>query len=250
MGIAVLNGDCRELLDAMPAASVQCCVTSPPYFGLRDYGVRGQIGLEPTTHQYIAEMVAVFRKVRRVLRDDGTLWLNLGDSYAGSWGNYGGQNRGKPGGQWEIKSGSSAHQKSYDRKEKWRRPTSNKLDGLKSKDLMMIPARVELALQAGGRWPRSDIIWHKPNPMPESVTDRPTCTHEHPFLLTKSAKYFYDADAIREPLAATSISRLAQNLTKQAGSDRANGGTKSERPDESRRAGRQTERSLPAPCRV
>lgn len=226
MGVEILIGDCRQHLDTMPAASVQCCVTSPPYFGLRDYDVAGQIGLEPTPAEYVAEMIAVFRKVHRVLRNDGVLWLNLGDSYAGSWGNYGGQNRSKPGGQRPVTSGSRAHQKAYDGKEKWRPPTANKLDGLKPKDLLMIPARVALALQADGWWLRSDIIWHKPNPMPESVTDRPTCAHEHVFLLTKSARYFYDADAIREPLAASSLGRLAQNVASHAGSYRANGGAK------------------------
>lgn len=226
MTVTVLKGDCRELLDTMPKASVQCCVTSPPYFGLRDYGVAGQIGHESTPDEYIAEMVAVFRKVRRVLRDDGTLWLNLGDSYAGSWGNYGGQNRGKPGGQRKKTSGSRAHQKSYDEMENWRPPTSNKIEGLKPKDLIMIPARVALALQADGWWLRSDIIWHKPNPMPESVTDRPTCAHEHVFLLTKSSRYFYDAGAIQEQLAESSIARLAQDVSAQSGSLRANGGAK------------------------
>ncbi len=220
MGVEILTGDCRRLLDAMPPASVQCCVTSPPYFGLRDYGVAGQIGLEPTPEQYIAEMVAVFRKVRRALRDDGTLWLNLGDSYSvrhigrrdhgtGSPASrLGPRKDGLPGGT-EIKA------------------NGNRLvAGHKPKDLLMIPARVALALQADGWWLRSDIIWAKMNPMPESVTDRPTCAHEHVFLLTKSARYFYDADAIREPLAASSMVRLSQNVTQQTGSYRANGGAK------------------------
>ncbi|MGE4483231.1 DNA-methyltransferase [Acidocella sp.] len=204
MGVEILTGDCRQLLDAMPPASMQCCVTSPPYFGLRDYGVAGQIGLEPTPEQYIAEMVDVFRKVRRVLRDDGTLWLNLGDSYASG----------------------SRKTRGYDKKLAARVTRSRPADGAKPKDLLMIPARVALALQADGWWLRSDIIWNKPNPMPESVTDRPTCAHEHVFLLTKHASYFYDADAIREPLAASSIVRLAQNVAQQAGSHRANGGAK------------------------
>lgn len=224
MGVEVLTGDCRELLDAMPAASVQCCVTSPPYFGLRDYGAAGQIGLEPTPDKYVAELVAVFRKVHQVLRDDGTLWLNLGDSYSvrhvgrrdHGTGNptsrLGPKMDGVPGGT-EIKAGSN-----------------RLVSGYKPKDLLMIPARVALALQADGWWLRSDIIWQKLNPMPESVTDRPTCAHEHVFLLTKRAKYFYDADAIREPMAASSISRLAQNITGQAGSHRANGGAKTNGP--------------------
>jgi DNA modification methylase len=208
MGVQLLTGDCRQLLDAMPAASVQCCVTSPPYFGLRDYGVTEQIGLETTPDEYIAEMVAVFRKVHRVLRDDGTLWLNLGDSY--------------PSGGRKVRG--------YDKKLLARATKSRPQDGAKPKDLLMLPARVALALQADGWWLRSDIIWHKANSMPESVTDRPTCANEHVFLLTKRPKYFYDADAIREPMAASSMSRLAQNITKQAGSFRANGGTKTNGP--------------------
>lgn len=224
MGVEVLTGDCRQLLATMPPASVQCCVTSPPYFGLRDYGVARQIGLEPAPEQYVAELVSVFRAVHRVLRDDGTLWLNLGDSYSvrhvgrrdHGTGNptsrFGPNQDGLPNGA-AIEAGP------------------NRLAaGSKPKDLLMIPARVALALQADGWWVRSDIIWAKMNPMPESVTDRPTCAHEHVFLLTKSAKYFYDADAIREPLAASSITRLAQNLAQQAGSHRANGGQKANGP--------------------
>lgn len=208
MGVELLTGDCRQLLDAMPAASVQCCVTSPPYFGLRDYHVAGQIGLEQTPAEYVAEMVAVFRKVRRVLRDDGTLWLNLGDSYSSG--------------------GRKTH--GYDRKLPARVTDTRPQDGAKPKDLLMIPARVAFALQADGWWLRSDIIWNKPNPMPSSVTDRPTCAHEHVFLLTKRASYFYDADAIREPLSASSAIRLAQNVAHQAGSHRANGGAKTNGP--------------------
>jgi DNA modification methylase len=151
-------------------------------------------------------LVQVFREVRRVLRDDGTVWLNLGDSYAGSWGNYGGQNRGN-GEQREITNGSQMHQKAYDGKEQWRPPTSNKMDGLKPKDLIGIPWRVAFALQADGWWLRSDIIWHKPNPMPESVTDRPTKAHEYLFLLAKSERYFYDAEAIKEPSVTDDMRR-------------------------------------------
>jgi len=181
MSIQVLNGDCREILPTLPAGSVQCCVTSPPYFGLRDYGVAGQIGLETTPNEFIAAMVEVFREVRRVLADDGTLWLNLGDSYAMSTKGAGGQ------GKQHTNAGSVHADRS------WRIPT-----GFKPKDLLMIPARVALALQADGWWLRSHIIWHKPNPMPESVTDRPTSSHESIFLLTKSARYFYDAEAVKE----------------------------------------------------
>jgi len=195
MSIQVLNGDCREILPTLPAGSVQCCVTSPPYFGLRDYGVAGQIGLEATPDEFIAAMVEVFRDVRRVLADDGTLWLNLGDSYAMSIKGAGGQ------GKQHTNAGSVHADRS------WRIPT-----GFKPKDLLMIPARVALALQADGWWLRSHIIWHKPNPMPESVTDRPTSAHESVFLLTKSARYFYDAEAVKEALAAPdNLKRTAEN---------------------------------------
>jgi len=171
-------------------------VTSPPYFGLRDYGCDGQIGLESTPDAYVAELVAVFREVRRVLREDGTLWLNLGDSYAGSWGNY------APGG---IKS---EQRERTEEGERWERPaygdttrkpsTANKLPGLKPKDLIGIPWRVAFALQADGWYLRQDIIWSKPNPMPESVRDRCTKAHEYVFLLSKSSRYYYDAEAVKE----------------------------------------------------
>jgi len=178
--IRILVGDVRERLKELPDESVHCCVTSPPYFGLRDYGVAGQIGLETTPDAYIAELVAVFAEVRRVLRKDGTLWLNLGDSYAA--------NRG-------YQVSQSKHQ-AHD----YGTSNASKVpDGFKQKDLLMVPARVALALQADGWWLRSDIIWHKPNPMPESVTDRPTSAHEHIFLLAKSQTYYFDADAVKEP---------------------------------------------------
>lgn len=190
MSVRILLGDVRSRLKELPDESVHCCVTSPPYFGLRDYGVAGQIGLEKTPDDYIAELVNVFREVRRVLRKDGTLWLNLGDSYnnADKWGG-GGANTGK---HTREPDGTPASWKAVRRK--WSGI------GTKPKDLMMIPARVALALQADGWWLRSDIIWHKPNPMPESVTDRPTSAHEHIFLLAKSEKYWFDADAVREPI--------------------------------------------------
>ena len=186
--IRVLHGDCRELLPTLPDASVQCVVTSPPYYGLRSYLPDGhpdkslELGLEATPDEYVAQMVAVFREVRRVLRDDGTVWLNLGDSYAASTKGSGGHNP-----KQDSNRGSWMDDCS------WRIPS-----GLKPKDLLMMPARVALALQADGWWLRSDIIWHKPNPMPESVTDRPTSSYEHVFLLTKRSRYFYDADAVRE----------------------------------------------------
>jgi DNA modification methylase len=189
MTVQIITADCRTALAAMLPSSVHCCVTSPPYFGLRDYGVAGQIGLEETLEAYIAEMVAVFREVRRVLREDGTLWLNLGDSYAGLNGGYSGADR--------PSNASSKSSRSKGVVISGQRPKGIS-DGLKPKDLMMVPARVALALQADGWWLRKDIIWHKPNPMPESCTDRPTSSHEHVFLMAKSERYFYDADAIRE----------------------------------------------------
>lgn len=219
------HGHVLDVLRGMESESVHCVVTSPPYWGLRDYGCEGQIGLEPTPQAYLDVMVELMREVRRVLRSDGTLWLNLGDSYAGSWGNYGGQNRGN-GTQREITSGSSAPSIAYDGLEQWRPPTTNP-PGLKPKDLCMIPARVALALQADGWWLRSDIVWAKPAPMPESVTDRPTRSHEQIYLLTKADRYFYDQNAVRQPLKQSSIDRLSQDVENQNGSTRANGGAKS-----------------------
>src|ERR1039457_701249 len=190
-------GDALEVLKTLPSESVNCCITSPPYYGLRDYGVDGQIGLDQTLGQYVERLVTVFREMHRVLRDDGTFWLNIGDSYAGSWGNYGGQNRGR-GKQREITSGSQAHQRAYDGLERWRPPTSMKLDGLKSKDLIGIPWMLAFALRADGWYLQSEIIWHKPNPMPESVKDRPTKAHEQIFLLSKSPKYCYNYEALNQ----------------------------------------------------
>jgi DNA modification methylase len=173
------QGDCLDILPTLEAKSVQCCVTSPPYFGLRDYGCAGQIGLEPTPDAYVEKLVAVFREVRRVLKDDGTLWLNLGDSYNGSGGAGGDYNDGG------LKEGQPKY------------PGRN-IHALKPKDLIGIPWRVAFALQADGWYLRQDIIWAKPNPMPESVTDRCTKSHEYIFLLTKSARYYYDNEAVQE----------------------------------------------------
>jgi DNA modification methylase len=189
----IRQGDALTLLRAMPAESVQCCVTSPPYWGLRDYGVAGQLGLEPTPEAYVAAMVEVFREVRRVLRDDGTLWLNLGDSYAGAG---------------TIGRNDTTPEALARRAEKYgtgtgagsavgAQGTRGRVETLKSKDLVGIPWRVAFALQTDGWWLRSDVIWHKPNPMPESVTDRPTKAHEYLFLMAKSERYYYDADAIK-----------------------------------------------------
>jgi DNA modification methylase len=183
----IIQGDCIEGMRTLPDASVHCCVTSPPYWGLRDYGHDGQIGLESTPDAYVARMVEVFREVRRVLREDGTCWVNLGDSYAGGGGfcptapsNLAGSKQTTQG----SKSGGIKPQ-----------------GAIKAKDLVGIPWRVAFALQADGWWLRQDIIWHKPNPMPESVRDRCTKAHEYVFLLTKSERYYYDAQAVSEAVA-------------------------------------------------
>ena len=180
-------GDCRHILASLPAQSVNCCVTSPPYWGLRDYGHPDQIGMEKTPEEYVAKMVDVFREVRRVLRDDGTLWLNLGDSYATGGGSVGRCPGDGDQGERFLRAGMVATQ-----------PNRMPIPGLKPKDLVGIPWRVAFALQADGWYLRQDIIWAKPNPMPESVRDRCTKAHEYVFLLSKSARYYYDQDAIKE----------------------------------------------------
>lgn len=188
--VEILVGDAAVVLQGMPAESVQVAVTSPPYFGLRNYGAEGQIGLEDTPEAYAARLVQVFREVRRVLRPDGTLWLNLGDSYAGSWG---AQAKRETPEQEGWRNSIRNHPKMR------RAGGAHRFGDAKPKDLLMIPAMVALALRADGWWLRKDIIWAKPNPMPESVEDRPTSAHEHVFLLAKSERYFYDAEAIKEP---------------------------------------------------
>ncbi len=189
---SILQGDALAILKTLPDQSVQTCVTSPPYFGLRDYGVVGQIGLEPTPDAYVTALVDVFRQVRRVLRDDGTLWLNLGDSYsAGGRGGGGKQdtNKGSIGlGAWRV-------------------------EGYGPKQLLGIPWHVAFALQADGWVLRQDIIWHKPNPMPESVTDRCTKAHEYIFLLSKSEQYYFDNEAIKEPSKYPNDDRKARSST-------------------------------------
>ena len=181
MAVRILKGDCREVLRSLPDESVHCVVTSPPYFGLRDYGVAGQIGIEPSPAEFVEQMVAVFRDVRRVLRADGTLWLNLGDSYA---------NDGKWGGHTGGKHVKALHCSPIGRNKRY--------TGLKAKDLIGIPWMVAFALRYDGWYLRQDIIWSKPNPMPESVRDRCTKAHEYIFLFSKSARYTYDAAAIAE----------------------------------------------------
>ncbi len=192
----ILNGDVIACLRSLPDACVQCVVTSPPYWGLRDYGVEGQIGLEPTPEEHVEKIVEVFREVKRVLRNDGTLWLNYGDCYAGS--TTGADRPPEPGHTHEDNGRVKTGQEN-----KHRRPDA----GLKPKDLVGMPWRIAFAMQADGWYLRSDIIWSKPNPIPESATDRPTKSHEYVFLLTKRPRYFYDADAIREPYAESTFKR-------------------------------------------
>lgn len=209
-------GDCRASLRAMAARGerAQMCVTSPPYFGLRDYGHDGQLGLEQSPDQYIAAMVEVFRCVRDVMADDGTLWLNIGDSYAS-----------KPNGSIAtsgLQGGLSPHVAT---RTAHARRSSRIPEGLKHKDLIGIPWMLAFALRADGWYLRQEIIWHKPNPMPESVTDRCTKAHESLFLLTKRASYFFDHAAIKEPVAASSLARWSQDIEQQAGSNRVPGKT-------------------------
>ncbi|MCA4078758.1 site-specific DNA-methyltransferase [Pseudomonas kurunegalensis] len=176
----ILVGDCIEMMRNLPDQSVHTCITSPPYFGLRDYGVDGQIGLEASPREFIERLVAVFREVRRVLRDDGTLWVNMGDSYSNG------------GRTWRAP----------DKKSEGRAMETRPDDGLKPKDLLGMPWRLAFALQDDGWYLRQDIVWAKPNPMPESVRDRCTKAHEYLFLLSKSPRYYFDQDAIREPARA------------------------------------------------
>jgi DNA modification methylase len=210
VSVDIRVGDSRDLIRAIPDKSIHCCVTSPPYFGLRDYGVDGQMGLEPTPDEFIAGMVDLFRDVRRALRDDGTLWLNIGDSYA-TGSKWGGATGGKAtaglhgiGGGGRMKT----------------RP------GIPDKNLIGIPWMLAFALRTDGWILRQDIIWSKPNPMPESVTDRCTKAHEYLFLLTKKSKYYFDAEAILEPVSQNTHMRVSQNVAAQIGSDRAHAGGK------------------------
>jgi DNA modification methylase len=195
MNYRILAGDVLARLRELADECMHCVVTSPPYWGLRDYGVDGQIGQEPTPEEYILKLVAVFREVRRVLRSDGTCWLNLGDTYAGYWGDAKARQQNRPSSAdtngwsngFHMNARPSFHQ-AFDQSQ------------LKPKDLVGVPWMLAFALRADGWWLRQGIIWHKPNPMPESVTDRCTRSHEYLFLLAKSERYFYDAEAIKEPL--------------------------------------------------
>ncbi|MDQ0996903.1 DNA modification methylase [Phyllobacterium ifriqiyense] len=204
-------GDCIKVLETMEPDSVDCIVTSPPYWGLRDYGVEGQIGLEPTLAEHLAVMVRVFEAVKRVLKPTGTCWVNYGDCYATT-----------PNGR------SAADTKATGNDDRTFRdkPFSTIQGVLKAKDLCMVPNRFAIALQESGWWVRSEIIWAKPNPMPESIRDRPATSHEKIFMLTKSPRYFYDAKAVRQAAAGSSLQRWSQDIDSQEGSHRANGGAK------------------------
>lgn len=215
----IYNSDCIEGLKTLPDNSIDCCVTSPPYFGLRDYGHDGQIGLEDTPDDFVAKMVEVFTEVKRVLKDDGTLWLNLGDSYASNKGGT------TPPAQ-TVAGGING--KGGERERRGQKDGYNPLRdctkfGLKGKDLIGIPWMVAFALRSAGWYLRQDIIWSKPNPMPESVADRCTKAHEYIFLLSRSQRYYFDAKAIAQPLALSSIPRLNQDIENQKGSDRVPG---------------------------
>lgn len=211
MTVKILQGDCIDVMRGMDADSVDCCVTSPPYWGLRDYGVDGQMGLERSLGEHIETMVRVFEEVKRILKPTGTIWLNYGDCYAST-----------PNGR------SAADTKAAGGDDRtFRDKPFSTIGGIfKPKDLLMIPNRLAIALQESGWWVRSEIIWGKPNPMPESIKDRPATAHEKIFLLTKAQRYFYDHEAVRPPMAAASLERLAQNIEAQEGSHRANGGRK------------------------
>lgn len=218
----IIQGDALQVLKTLPDSTIDCCVTSPPYYGLRNYNVEGQMGLEDTLDEYVERMVEVFREVRRVLTSTGTCWVNLGDSYTSG----GRLDHGDKVGEKQQKNRGSNGENDAPRPKtpKGFRPGSMRADGivrdtcvrnrdgvkcpdLKPKDLIGIPWRIAFALQADGWYLRSDIIWEKSNPMPESVTDRPTKSHEYIFLLSKSQKYFYDAEAIREPVTGGTHSR-------------------------------------------
>lgn len=210
----IYNCDCVEGMKQLPDASVDLTVTSPPYYGLRDYGVDGQIGVEETPEQYIEKLVSVFREVRRVLKNDGTLWVNIGDSYAG-------------GGGFCETAPSSKTSKSgkYGNTGALIRGGIKPAGDVKQKDLIGIPWMLAFALRADGWYLRQDIIWAKPNPMPESVTDRCTKSHEYIFLFSKSPRYYFDHKAIMEPVAENTVKRMSQDVENQIGSTRVPGKT-------------------------
>lgn len=204
-------GDVFEQLALLQDETIDCVVTSPPYWGLRDYGIEGQIGLETSLGEHIDTMVKVFRGIKRVLKKTGTCWINYGDCYATS-----------PNGR----SADETKTVGNDDRTFRDKPFSTIQGNLKAKDLCMISNRLAIALQDDGWWIRSEIIWHKPNPMPESIKDRPASSHEKIWLITKSERYFYNALSVRIPMAAASLTRLAQDIDNQTGSIRANAGKK------------------------
>jgi site-specific DNA-methyltransferase (cytosine-N4-specific) len=201
-------GDCLDVLRRMPDGIANTCVTSPPYFGLRDYGHPGQIGLEQTPDEFVAKLVEVFREVRRVLRDDGTIWVNMGDSYAND-GKWGGSSGGKHAKDLHGNTGVGR---------------GKKQTGLKPKDLIGVPWMLAFALRADGWYLRQDVIWAKPNPMPESVTDRCTKSHEYIFLLSKAPSYYCDMQAIKEPAVASDIGAMDGGAQKSPDGSNANSG--------------------------
>lgn len=241
----IFQGDSLEVLKTLPDNYIDCCVTSPPYYGLRDYGVNGQIGLEETPELYVEKMAQIFSEVKRVLKTEGTLWLNLGDSYWGSGKGSGQDNFTKNLGRKTLDYGGQIKNMSL-----------YKRDDFKPKDLIGIPWLVAFALRADGWYLRQDIIWNKPNPMPESVTDRCTKSHEYIFLLSKSAKYYYDQNAVKQPITDTTVLRMAQQLENQKGSERVQGKTngnmkavgpgRKPRPDDNRGGNQGSERGIPA----
>ena len=243
----IILGSALEVLKTFTDNSIDCCVTSPPYWGLRDYGVDDQLGLEKTPEEFISKLTEIFNEVNRVLKPEGTLWLNLGDSYAAG-ANYGksthnidfNKRSGNSSGKRKQEANSHIKPRVKNLKPKdlvgipWMAAFSLRSAGWylrqdiiwsKPNDLVGMPWRLAFALQADGWWLRSDIIWSKPNPMPESVTDRPTKSHEYIFLMSKSKQYYYDHEAIKQPLAESSVSRLSQDIESQEGSERVPGKT-------------------------
>lgn len=210
------NLDCLQGMKMMPDESVQCCVTSPPYWGLRDYGTKEQIGFEPSPEEYITNLVAVFTEVKRVLKSDGTVWLNMGDAYWGS---------GKAGKSSDYQTRHTEFGKQSKHTSRFGIPTTGKHPLLKAKDLIGLPWMLAFALRKDGWYLRQDIIWHKPNPMPESTRDRCTKSHEYIFLLSKAPRYYFDQEAIKTTLKDSSVLRLLQNIELQKGSDRVPGKT-------------------------
>lgn len=215
----IYTEDCLQGLKKIPSESVHCCVTSPPYWGLRDYGVEEQLGLESTPEIYVKKIVEIFDEVKRVLRKDGTLWLNIGDSYAGS--GKGSVTHPKTNSKW--KQGTNIGVSHASGKEKLIHNYANSC--YKAKDLIGIPWMVAFALRNSGWYLRQDIIWSKPNPMPESVKDRCTKSHEYIFLFSKSKKYYYDHESIKTPVKDSTVRRMIQDIENQKGSNRVPGKT-------------------------